>query len=63
MSISDPVNEGLYFHIMALATLVAKPRRTVISTLYKAGGGSLCLCMKNGIVIMGVGVVIWLEFI
>jgi len=40
MSISEPVNEGLHFHIMALAAQVANPRRTEVGTLK---GKSLCL--------------------
>jgi len=51
MSISEPVNEGLYFHIMALAALVANPRRTEIGTLLRQGE-SLCLAEKLGIVIV-----------
>jgi len=42
MSISEPVNEGLHFHIMALAALVANPRRTEIGSLLRQGE-SLCL--------------------
>ena len=33
VSISAPVNEGLHFYIMALAALLANPRRTEIRTL------------------------------
>jgi len=42
MSISEPVNEGLHFHIMALAASAANPRRTEIGTLFRQGE-SLCL--------------------
>jgi len=42
MSISEPVNEGFHFHIMALAAQVANPRRTEIGSLLRQGE-SLCL--------------------
>jgi len=45
MPISESVNEGLYFHIMALAALVANPRRTEIGSLWT--GESLCLEQRN----------------
>jgi len=42
MSISEPVNEGLHVHIMALAILLANPRRTEVGALLRQGE-SLCL--------------------
>jgi len=44
MSISEPVNEGLHVHIMALA-IFTNPRRTEVGAFIRQGE-SLCLA-KN----------------